>query len=144
MSEKTLVTGYALKEGHGHYYFRAVVDTSDDDCLDSIAERAYLAYRQGLKGGVPALDKVELELGSVDLKHLGQPILVRFCGETSEYFEAGRGNYPYDCPAKDRHPRSMIYQNYTKGTWIAEHDLVKRGDVYKLNWQQAIDTSLII
>ena len=46
MPDTILVTGYALKEGHGHYYFNAVVEATDDDCKESISARAYAELRK--------------------------------------------------------------------------------------------------
>jgi hypothetical protein len=87
-------------------------------------------------GKIPALEDVELELGSVDLKYLGRPIQVMFCGKMTTYYETGRGAYPYDCPDRAKHPDSVIYTDYEKGAWVASHDLIKQpGGHYTLkNW----------
>ncbi len=63
-----------------------------------------------------------------------KPIKIKFAGETKTYRPRGIGAYPYDCRAKDRFPKSMIYENKSGG-WVPSHDLKKREDgTYLLVW----------
>ncbi len=57
-------------------------------------------------------------------------VLVPFINKVQTFNLIGKGAYPYDCIAKDKHPNSLIFEH--DGGWIASHQLVKTDKGYYL------------